>query len=331
MDNFDRENFYYGNISSEYFFRKQQEKKTIAKIGTLCGIALLFYVVLQLIFTIFLSLGSVIEIYTTNAIFQSAVDTVITLISILLPFSLAGIKMKKYAGESELLAFNRRVSKTDMVLAVFSGAGLCLIASIISSYFVVLAENFGIELSSAEVPMPTGVAGVIICLVRVVLAAALAEELSLRGYVLGSLRKHGDNFAIWTAAIVFAVMHGNLVQAPFALLAGYILGYLAVKTGTLWTAILVHGMNNLFSVIVSYLLDYGDERTATLIYYFLLVAVISVGLICFVIFSVRTKHIRLHKSEGFLSNGEKFKAFFMNVPMVLFLIYMVYAFSLYIN
>lgn len=325
------DDYYYGNLSAEYFYRKQQEKKEIARIGTLCGMALLLYVILQLIFGIILSIGPVAQIYTSNDIFLLAADTVIILISILVPFSLAGIKMKKYCGEKELLAFDRQVSRGDIALGVFAGAGLCLMASIISSYFVIIAEMFGIELSSANIPMPTGVAGVAICLVRVVATAALAEELALRGYVLGSLRKYGDKFAIWTAAIVFAIMHGNFVQAPFALLAGYVLGYLTVKTGTVWTAVLVHGMNNLFSVIVSYLLDYADERTATLIYYFLLVAIIGVGIICFVIFTVRTKHIRLEKYQGFLSKGEMYKAFFANMPMILFLAYMVYAFSLYIN
>ena len=67
---------------------------------------------------------------------------------------------------------------------------------------------------------------------------------------MGNLRKYGDKFALLASALVFAVMHGNLVQAPFALIAGFGLGYLSIKTGTIWTGIAIHAANNLISVIV---------------------------------------------------------------------------------
>lgn len=71
----------------------------------------------------------------------------------------------------------------------------------------------------------------------------------MRGVVMQPLRKYGDWFAILTSAFVFALMHGNLVQAPFAFIAGIGLGYAVIASGSLWTGILIHLLNNSISVI----------------------------------------------------------------------------------
>jgi membrane protease YdiL (CAAX protease family) len=92
---------------------------------------------------------------------------------------------------------------------------------------------------------------------------ALAEEFAMRGVVMQQLRRHGDRFAIITSAALFAVMHGNLIQAPFAFFLGLALGYFTVITGSIWTAISIHFLNNFFSVLVSAATDlYGEERVS---------------------------------------------------------------------
>lgn len=74
--------------------------------------------------------------------------------------------------------------------------------------------------------------------------APISEELLFRGYVLGVLRPYGKKFSIVCSALLFALFHGNLLQAPYAFLAGLVLGYTALEYSVFW-AIAVHGFNNL--------------------------------------------------------------------------------------
>lgn len=74
--------------------------------------------------------------------------------------------------------------------------------------------------------------------------APIAEEILFRGYVLRSLRPFGKRFAIFGSAILFGLFHGNLLQTPYAILMGLVLGYVTVEYSVGW-AVLLHMFNNL--------------------------------------------------------------------------------------
>lgn len=74
--------------------------------------------------------------------------------------------------------------------------------------------------------------------------APLWEELMFRGWILRTLRPYGKRFAILGSAVLFGLFHGNLLQAPYALLVGLLLGYITVEYSLFW-AIILHMFNNL--------------------------------------------------------------------------------------
>lgn len=76
------------------------------------------------------------------------------------------------------------------------------------------------------------------------LFAPISEEILFRGFVLRSLRPHGKRFAIFGSAFLFAMFHGNLLQALYAFLAGLVLGYCAAEYSAVWSTVL-HVFNNL--------------------------------------------------------------------------------------
>ena len=76
------------------------------------------------------------------------------------------------------------------------------------------------------------------------LLAAIFEEFAFRGVILQILRRYGNIFAIVCSAFVFGIIHGNTYQIPFAFLFGLVLGAAAVYTGSLWTPVLLHLINN---------------------------------------------------------------------------------------
>jgi membrane protease YdiL (CAAX protease family) len=74
--------------------------------------------------------------------------------------------------------------------------------------------------------------------------APIVEEILCRGLVLRPLMKYGKRFAILMSAFFFGLLHGNIVQTPFAFAVGLVLGYVAVEYNILW-AMVLHMINNL--------------------------------------------------------------------------------------
>lgn len=71
----------------------------------------------------------------------------------------------------------------------------------------------------------------------------IAEELLFRGVLLRSAETYGKRFAIVSTAILFGMFHGNILQSPFAMMVGLVLGYVAIEYSIVW-AIILHIFNN---------------------------------------------------------------------------------------
>ena len=311
--------------------KKQQDKKQLKKISLYSGGALLLVVLIQYVFVIALAVVGKLDLYRDNELFQSSFDIILTVFGTLLPFMLMGRKIKKASGELNPVPVGRPTGVIDFLLAVVAGVGVCFAANIVTSIVMVVMALFGLEPSAPEIAMPDGVLGVTLSFVRIAIVAGVVEELSLRGYVMGNLRKYGDTFAILMSALVFGIMHGNLIQTPFAIVAGIGLGYFSVKTNSLWTGIVIHIINNGVSVFFSYLYDYLPEETVNIVYFILLGGTIFLGLVALLIFCLRTKERKLRKNQSSLSFGEAVRCYLLSPTMIVSMLYMIYVTTLFIS
>lgn len=138
--------------------------------------------------------------------------------------------------------------------------------------------------------------------------APIAEEVLFRGYVLRSLRPFGKRFAIFGSAVLFGLFHGNLLQTPYAILMGLILGYVTVEYSIVW-AVLLHMFNNLV------LADLFTRLTAGLsdIAYSILNLVLFGGFfVVSVIILIRKRHaIRAYNCSEWMDR-RCLKCFFLN-------------------
>ena len=143
----------------------------------------------------------------------------------------------------------------------------CIAGSYASSIFGSIFQNlFGIEFTMAEDGIKLTTASVILpYIVKTAVLPALIEEFAMRGVVMQSLRKYGDWFAIIMSSLVFALLHGNMVQIPFAFIAGIAIGYAVTVTGSMWTGILIHFLNNLASIIMQIGIDNCSETVSAVI------------------------------------------------------------------
>lgn len=82
------------------------------------------------------------------------------------------------------------------------------------------------------------------------LLPAVCEELAFRGFVLNGLRRSGHKWgAILVTSALFGVVHMLLQQSLSAFLIGIVIGYVAVKTNSIWPAMLFHFTHNSLAVL----------------------------------------------------------------------------------
>lgn len=87
----------------------------------------------------------------------------------------------------------------------------------------------------------------IISFIQICLVAPIAEETFMRGCILNCLKSKGIVIALLVSSILFAILHFNFVQTISALICGFALGLLYIKTDCLLCCILTHFLYNTIS------------------------------------------------------------------------------------
>lgn len=296
------------------YFEKTAVKKTANKIGLCLILFNLISLVLQVVVAGILSFLGKIN-YLSDPFFLLEFNIVLSLFGFL-PVGAIIFMVEK--GKNNL-SFGLPKRK-NFISLILMGVGFFYAANVL---IVMLQSNLSFlgELKGGEIALPTGVTGALMSVLAVAVAPALLEEFVFRGAILGGLLKYGKAFAIFTSALLFGLMHGNLVQIPFAFLAGLIIGFVVVETGSFWSGVIIHFINNLMSVGLDYLKNYlGDEKTNSL-YMLLLVVLISIGLIGYFAYTIKNKDaFVLSKSQHLSTSYERVKWFISAGAMVIYII-----------
>lgn len=123
--------------------------------------------------------------------------------------------------------------------------------------YVMLAEwisyTYPISEQAAEAMKPftqqIGSAPWLTVVLLMALVPALCEELAFRGFIFGGLvRENGRLRAVMITALMFGISHGVLQQSIAATIMGLLLGWIALRTGSVLPGILIHFTNNALSV-----------------------------------------------------------------------------------
>ncbi|MGN0665651.1 MAG: lysostaphin resistance A-like protein [Huintestinicola sp.] len=130
----------------------------------------------------------------------------------------------------------------------------------------VLLEQCGIQAVSDQYSCelePT-MAALVTDTILSVICAPVAEELFFRGVVLRRLSDVSRRFGIFMSAIIFGLIHGNIIQAMLGFIVGIILAYTVVETGSLAVSILLHMVINMLPTSYQWVdFCFGEETADT--------------------------------------------------------------------
>ncbi|MCH5298218.1 MAG: CPBP family intramembrane metalloprotease [Ruminococcus sp.] len=181
---------------------------------------------------------------------------------------------------------------------------ITLTVSFISSYMTdILLDNLSfIGISSKSfVDIDSGDGfSVLLQIISVAVVPALVEEFMFRGIILHKLLPYGTTFAILVTTILFAMLHGNIVQIPFAFVGGLAMAFSVVKTNSLLPSIISHFFINLLSVYLDAAKYYEVPTDINNTIYFILLFVVVLG-------GVLSAFILSSNKDLFKTNLSKYK------------------------
>ncbi len=296
----------------------QYEKRNIKRLSIFAAIAILGFIGLSQVFAVATQvfLQFINEVSNSSADFETVwasaefmylFQTLYSIIGVGIPFFVVGLFINKTDLRAPL-PMGKPLDAKYLPLIVLGAFGVCLTGNIITSYIDIIFESFtGMGLEMPELAStPKSVTGVILSFLSTAVVPALIEEIALRGIIMQPLRRYGDWFAILASSLIFGLMHCNLLQIPFAFIAGIAIGYAVIVTESVWTGVIIHFFNNAFAVALTILSDfYGMESKPVMAANIVFYVLIGIGLAC-AFFYVKKLQKRPLKHSPLVNKGSKF-------------------------
>ncbi len=226
---------------------------------TVIGLAIILYQLAAMVYSYLLrGVPPILDRYTNDYMFATVIEMTYTVCCVGGSFAVGYILMKKMGLTDRALPFGTPYCVSDSVLVIVAGLGICFAGNIVTNFFVTSMSSLGFEFYSynyaltAPVNLPQNAFEFICMMVHTAVLPAVFEEFAFRGVIMQPLRKYGDYFAITVSAVAFGLIHGNMTQMPFAIIAGIVLGYSSIVTGSMWTGVIIHFFNNFLSLLNSF-------------------------------------------------------------------------------
>lgn len=200
--------------------------------------------------------------FTHSEIIYSAISTVLLILGsiFLKPFSEKKVKFIRF--------FKLRFAKSKdlsiipwMTLTVISGSFFLNLLSL--DLFTAL----GLDISE-NVMTSYDTDNLWLSVLTIAFLPAIFEELFFRGAILSVLSNKKKASSLFISAALFALVHGSLYMIPSSFFAGIVLGITVYLTESIYTAMLVHFINNIMAYFLfaysRVLSDAGFDETIML-------------------------------------------------------------------
>lgn len=242
----------------------------------------------------------------------------------------------------------RRMGAGQIALAFFMCYAIMYLSNMIGSLitlFIGIIKGGAVSNTVAEI---TGSTSLWFNALVMVIAAPVFEEYIFRKLLVDRLVQFGEWAAVLMSGLMFGLFHGNLNQFVYAFTLGLFLAFVYVKTRNVKYTILLHMLINLLGGVASTWImkavgfaEAGDllaayppntaEQLMTLVqllpmymvmgtYVMLLLAIVVIGVVMLCVFR---KKFRFAQGETPLPKGKKFSSMFLNIGMLLYVIFWV--------
>lgn len=163
-----------------------------------------------------------------------------------------GYSVVRYREPFTALGFD----KTDGIKPYVFAVGMWLIGLSVLLFWVQALVWFGVDSlvppDTAKKALDEAGGSIVVTIVLVGILGPIAEEIFFRGYVLpGLVKRFGIGWALLLSSVMFGLFHidPGAIVPTFAL--GLALGWVYLKTGSIWPAMFAHGLHNTVAVLIA--------------------------------------------------------------------------------
>ncbi len=291
------------------------------------GFSILFYIIFSftlpsVVLGIFQIFNPYLHVYSDGTVLSPLITEVVSAVSgnlsLLLPFLLLIFVYR--APFHEMLPF--RPFRASVTLpSLFIALAVSVIGYVASTMISAFLSVFGVMPVMADFSFPEEPAAAFLFLLNVAVIAPLTEEIVFRGAILNMLRRFGDCFALLISSLLFAFVHMNLVQMPNAFIMGLVIGYFTLCTGSLWTGVCIHVLNNSLVLLLNGALTPLNEDTQLLSMLIVYGFYLFFGLIALLMLLKNHPNMfYIRRSSTLSTERKKYSTFFSALTMVICLL-----------
>ena len=227
----------------------------VMAMGHLLSRVLLFFIAQALASS---SISAVAYDITIDIIFSVLAQIVFCVVA---PF----LVYKFYLGRStrQIISdshFNNKASVPTLLISVLIGIAGIFLSIVISLFVTMILMLFGFNFGSGATAMPEqfNIGLFFVSLFLIMVLPSICEEFAMRGLFLTAMKSMYVNVVfLIIMGLSFGLFHQNVRQFVQTAVAGGIMAFVVVKSGSIWPAVIIHAVNNGLAVVMDYAQTYG--------------------------------------------------------------------------
>lgn len=324
--------FYYPAYNSDYL-KREQEKKALRALSNHSGVSLIIVLVafnfIATLLSFFLIFGGGVTYgaggageYDPSMYF--AMQGIVSILGMCIPALI--LCKTEHTHLDDLIHFRSRVSVKRILALLPAGLAVFMFSNFAVEMLLQNLEAIGLpyDQSSLSVATDGSLSAIILYVISVACVPAFVEEFLFRGVLFGVLRKYGDGFAILISSLLFGLMHGNIIQIPFAFIGGLALAFLVMYTGSIIPAMLLHFANNFYSVIGDIVTTQFGTLIGNIFYILVMGTTLLLALLGLFFLSRKDKGLfHIEKPDSSLTLKERLKTFFVTPGVIIAVVLLV--------
>lgn len=177
---------------------------------------------------------------------------------LILPIALWAIRR----GDGERVLRLNPISFGTMLLTVIM-AILCLIlVQNITMLWMIPLQKLGLNVFQNTYVRPANTGELTLSVLGAAFITPVAEEFLFRGVMLSAWERRGMRSAVWTTAILFAMLHGSVVGLPGEIFGGVMMAMLVILTDSIYAGLVFHTVYNASVALTNYVSSAVQEEAA---------------------------------------------------------------------
>lgn len=250
-----------------------------------CMAAMIALIAFMTVFSLITELIGMVLVGRLDAVTYEVVTSLLDSAAYMAMFMLPILVFKLFSKNAVYYPLPARAVLPKRAIRIsLAAVGVVLPTTVINSLIVnYLVQMAGMQpdFSALETEI-NGIHSIVLLFISLAIVPALCEEFLFRGVMLKNLMPYGKTTAVFVSALLFALMHQNFYQFFYTFIAGLVLGYVFLLTGSIWCGVLIHFINNFVSVLTDAVSYFLNEDAAAIAQYLIMSVFLFLGVLSFI-------------------------------------------------